>query len=280
MRNLPIRKPFSEIEIDRIQRKLEADAARDNPTEYEVRVDQLTVIERTEDPVEIDGLGGFIDFESTQIVEIRLYQGKSYKHTSYVFTFDSKPTPTQSITLAGVDEVVSKAIAAERQAVAREKMQEQIDKLTQEVKDNEEYINLLEQDLETAKANKFKIGDVSVLQLAGEVLGGVVKQNPSLLKAIPGGIGDTLAGLVVEGETEDEDEPEAESSVSISRITPQSPQREELDFLDDALSHTRTKLTGDDLLRLTELITELTDQPELISRCIEFVKSNPNTENY
>lgn len=266
-----------DYELNRLRMKLERDAESGTPSEFEAIVDGLTVIERTDDPGELDSLPEFIIPGMTRHAEVRIYRGQSMRYQKVVL--DPGPTgkAAEAPTLQGIEDRLGTMLKEERAKWDTEHrirtLEGEVERLTRELADTEEYATLLEKEVEDEKANRFKLGGVSMLTVAGEVLGGVVRQNPSLLRAIPGGIGETLAGIVQDGGQEPEPLPPP-APVSIARAVSQP---EEMAFVEDALEAFARNADGNTLMNLAELIGRFAESPGLVSRCLTALKpQNPD----
>ncbi|MEM6271424.1 MAG: hypothetical protein AAF998_18455 [Bacteroidota bacterium] len=300
-------RPFSNHEMDRIERKLNADLERDEPTDYEVRIDGLLVIERTDDPTLFGSVTDHISLGSTQEVEITLYKGKSQhndKHT--LFIERNKPQGEKAQSLEGFSSQLRSEFEKQRQYDRLEwdhkALQEKYQKLSSEHDELKEYSDQLEKDLEVFKGKKLHMGNINLGELGGIFLEGFIRRNPQILARLPGG--QALAGII----EEDNDiqaaqmqqqfaqpvQPQAEVSFSAAD-EPNGPaiSPEDQPYL-DLLKRIQSAFSQQDFIQVMMILDNFMEQPELIPIVQDLIDGedhaddqtqkvetdNPNTEDF
>ena len=172
---------------------------------YEIFVDKLKVVEKTDDATEFDNYLDFLD-DDTQEIKIVIYNtGNSPRNDQYTFELkakESKQPFKEASGLSGVELVnrVDEKLQAERRKWDMEVLQKENAELKTKIHDAEEYIEKLEQAYEEEKQKKQKLGGIDVGDLASVALEGLIRRNTHMISKIPGG--EALAGIIEQDNAE------------------------------------------------------------------------------
>ena len=208
---------YDQQKIDRLKQFLENMVERGQPRPYEVFVDSLKVIPKTQDLKEFDNYEAFVN-EETEKLRIVIYNtSASPRNDQYCFLLNGA-SPKQG--LHGVEEKSLGAIVQEKlderdREHAYKRLNEKYEEQAKKLEDAEDYIEELEQKVVDIQAGKDK-RMLNIGELGGAMLNGLIKSNPALLKALPGG--EALAGLFAEdgantiAQLPDGNQPDAEVS--------------------------------------------------------------------
>lgn len=190
---------------------------------YEVFVDKLKVVEKTDDATEFDNYLDFLD-DDTQEIKIVIYNtGNSPRNDQYTFelkTKEHKHTSKQDTELSGVEleNRMDEKLRAERQKWNMELLQKENTELKNKIGDAEEYIEKLERAYEEEKQKKQKLGGIDVGDLASVALEGLIRRNTQMISKLPGG--EALAGIIEQDNMEKSktlSAPQEESTTSFKR---------------------------------------------------------------
>ncbi len=165
------------------------------PQDYEIRVDGMRVVPRTNNPELFDNYEDFIT-EQTRSVLVMLYEGVSRKNTKYLFHLKEEDMPKAQEKGLGeteVEKMISQRLEQQEQKWKQEQMEKELKELKEEQKQNEK-------DFEKIIAHNKKLeGERSledmqwgkIIGMAGDTL---LKSNTKFLAKIPGMSG--LAGII------------------------------------------------------------------------------------
>lgn len=187
---------YDQLKIDKLKHFLEAQAQRGQAKPFEIFVDNLKVVPKTEDPKEFDSYEFYMN-EDTEKVRILIYNSNlSPRNDQYCFMVQKNMNGSKSLNgLGEIEGIIQEKLAARDREHEMNKLREELETTKQELEETEEYAEKLEKEIEYLKENKFKLGNINIGELASVALEGMVRRNPQFLTKIPG-IGDGLAGII------------------------------------------------------------------------------------
>lgn len=209
---------YDPIKLDKIKHLLFNFQQKGSPRSFEIYVDEMKVVDRSDNPDDFDTYQDFMDDDTKYIRIIIYYSLNSPRNEQYVFETNLNRTRGNSNELSGfeLETKMDEKITVERNKWETEQRQKEqakeIEELRSKLSDAEEYISTLESSMEDLKTNgsKTKAGWGEIASVALE---GIIRRNPQLLTAIPGG--EALAGILSESnppQKEIEDTPQSEVS--------------------------------------------------------------------
>jgi hypothetical protein len=251
--------------LEPFERKLTNDGQTDRATWYEVRVEGLKVIGKTNDPSEFSNLLDYIDLQRTKEFEIRIYQGASTHHDRHLFYFErGNPRKKEEITLAGLEGRIQQGVAEARKQWEQEQLRAEHLKLKEDYKSLEEYADKIEEELEKFRAKKLHLGNIDLVEVGGIFLEGFIRRNPNILTKLPGG--EALAGAIIQDNEERSGQqqlPESQGQVMLSRA--ESEESEQDKHYMDLLRQIQASFTQEDFLGAMTVLDLLMKRPDLIS---------------
>ena len=149
MSDQDIVKQYSEEEMELFKNILANAVKKGTPKTFEMVVDGMTVVEKTNDLEEFDTHLDFIQ-AATKLVEVRVfYSPKSPKFKRYLFYFGTIPTVEKSSTLNGVEiqNQILQGIQAEREKWEKEKLREKLQEAEENEEELQEYIEKLQAEI-------------------------------------------------------------------------------------------------------------------------------------
>ncbi|RYZ30059.1 MAG: hypothetical protein EOO10_04145 [Chitinophagaceae bacterium] len=212
---------YDQLKIDKLKHYLEMQAERGQAKPFEIFVDNLKVVSKTEDPKEFDSYEFYMN-EDTEKVRILIYNSNlSPRNDQYCFMVQ-KTVGSKSLNgLGEIENIVQEKLAARDREHEMNKLREELDATKEELQETEEYAEKLEKEIEYIKENKFKLGNINIGELASVAMEGMIRRNPQFLTRLPGG--DALAGIIEQDNREKESkllepqEPQTEANVSFQK---------------------------------------------------------------
>ncbi len=186
-----VNEKYNAARINLLHQMLVNDCANGQPRDYEIKVDELRVVQRTSDPERYFQHEEFVQ-PDTRCVTISIYDGNSRKCTRYQLYFNEVPQQ-QHATLSGVEDIVREKIEQHKQQLNKEQLEKKCTDLQEQLDEAEEYQEKLEKQIEELKQKKFNIKD-QIGDIASHALEDLFLRNAKKLKHVPvlGG----LAGLM------------------------------------------------------------------------------------
>jgi hypothetical protein len=177
---------FDVIRFEKIKHHLETQAEKDKARYFEIFVDNLKVVEKTNDVGAFDDYLIYID-EKTKIIKILLYSSceTSPRNDKFIFSCESNDNKN-TLGELDVQQKITTAITNERERIKTEQLEIEVKELTIELEEAQEYIDNLEIKYQAAvthnveKSKEVKLGAVAALAIEH-----VLKRNPNMLSKIP-----------------------------------------------------------------------------------------------
>ena len=187
---------YDQLKIDKLKHFLEAQEAKGQAKPFEIFVDNLKVVSKTEDPQEFDTYEFYMN-EDTEKVRILIYNSNlSPRNDQYCFMVQKNIGSTKSLNgLGEIEGIIQEKLAVRDREYEMSRLKEELEATKQELEETEEYAEKLEEEIKNLKENKFKLKNIDVGELASVALEGIVRRNPQFLTKIPG-IGEGLAGII------------------------------------------------------------------------------------
>jgi hypothetical protein len=195
---------YDQLKIDKLKHFLEAQAERGQAKPFEIFVDNLKVVAKTEDPKEFDSYEFYMN-EDTEKLRILIYNSNlSPRNDQYCFMVQKNIGSTKSVNgLGEIENIVQEKLAARDREYEMTRLKDELEATKQELEETEEYADQLEKEIQYLKENKFKIKNIDLAELTSVAIEGIVRRNPQFLTKIPG-IGEGLAGIIEQDNKEKE----------------------------------------------------------------------------
>ncbi len=211
---------YDQIKIDKLKHYLEAQGAKGQPVPYEIFVDNLKAVPRTEDAKEFENYEFYMN-EDTEKVRIIIYTyGLSPRNDQYSFHVQKNKGDKAQNGLGEIETIVQEKLAARDREYEMAKLREELETTKQELEETEEECEKLEKEIEYLKANKFKLKNIDMGELASVIAEKFIRRNPQLLTNLPGG--DALAGILIQDNQEQQNRaaqpiPESQAEATFKR---------------------------------------------------------------
>ena len=186
---------FDQQKVDNLKTHLDSSAKKGTPKTYEIHVDGVKAVMKTDDPNEFYNYEAYMKEDTNEIKVIIYGSNNSPRNDQYSFSLKAK-SQKEALDF-GLDGFSSKAYSQSdiREMVAKRAKQiedsEELEMLRIKVKDqekklqeNKELVDTMQQIIDKAKENGNKIGGMHVGDILSLALEGFVKRNaPAIAKA-------------------------------------------------------------------------------------------------
>jgi hypothetical protein len=196
---------FDQQKVDRLKNHLVAMAAKNHAKHYEIFVDALKAVPKTDEPNDFDGYEDYMTPDTEQIKIVIYNTASSPRNDQYVFLMKARNREeATNLGLSGMPvKTFSRNSASEWREAHQRKTTEAMEilalkkenaELRKELTEAEEYADTLAAAVEAAKENANKIGGVHWGEVLSVALEGLVRRNTHIIAQIPAVSG--LAGLI------------------------------------------------------------------------------------
>jgi hypothetical protein len=269
-----------------IKKHLDFYNAKGNPLYYDIAVDDMKVVEKTNDPKEFEGYKEFIEGADKLIITIYNRSPKSPK-VSKKTTFSLKEAQTQqkaptSVGLSGLelDGLINSKVD-EKVSIARERWdngqtKEKLEAKIKEVAEKDATIQKLTEENQLLKSNKAK-SDLKLIDIATSMLETFIRRNPHIIEKIPGV--ENLAGLIRRDNVEKEAyarESNEESEVSFKKKSGATLSAEEEKYI-SILKDMEDEFNPEELDSVMNIITHLSENHGDIATVEELLNTEKTT---
>lgn len=264
---------YDQLKIDKLKHFLEAQAEKGQAKPFEIFVDNLKVVSKTEDPKEFDSYEFYMN-EDTEKIRILIYNSNlSPRNDQYCYTVQKNIGGSRSLNgLGEIEGIIQEKLAARDREHEMSKVREELEATKQELEETEEYAEKLEKEIEYMKENKFKLGNINIGELASVALEGIVRRNPQILTKLPGG--EALAGIIEQDNRDKEkilSQPsQPEPQVSFQKETTPDITEEEKRHL-AYLRKLEQTFTREQAEMFNAVIGAMVEEPSIIPTLLEFI---------
>jgi hypothetical protein len=180
---------YDPMRVEKQQEYLRLYSEKGRPIDYEVIVDGLKAVRRTNDPEDFMDYQRFIGAD-TKTVEVVFFTGTSNNHDRYIFTLSEEKEGLNGLE---IDARIAEQVDRQKRDWQYASMEKENSDLKREVAELEKEIEQLEADHKALQDQQspFKglLGD-----LGSTFVESFIRRNPAIMKSIPGG--EALSGLI------------------------------------------------------------------------------------
>jgi hypothetical protein len=267
---------FDQFKVDKLKHYLEDMAEKEQPRLYEIFVDSLKVVPKTDDISQFDTYEQYMD-EDTEKIRILVYNSPlSPRNDQFCFLVQpGRPEKAAPGGLGEIDTIVQEKLAARDREHEMEALSKELDMARAQVEEVEEEAEGLRQELEAVKAGRER-KQIKGIEVVSILLEGFMRRNPQLLQKIPGG--EALAGLIEQDNLEKTGQLPAEPAVEATfRKQPEAAPAlapEQLRYI-DTLRQLETTFQQPDLETVMQVLARFADNPDTLKTVAELL----NTKN-
>jgi hypothetical protein len=263
---------YDQLKIDKLKHFLEAQAEKGQAKSFEIFVDNLKVVARTEDPKDFDSYEFYMN-EDTEKIRILIYNSNlSPRNDQYCFMVQRNKVEKPLNGLGEIEGIIQEKLAARDREHEMNKLREELETTKEELSETEEYAEKLEKEIEYLKENKFKLGNINIGELASVALEGIVRRNPQMLTKLPGG--EALAGIIEQDNRDKEkilSQPSGpEPQVSFQKETTSEITEEEKRHL-AYLRKLEQSFNKEQAEMFNAVIGAMVEEPSIIPTLLEFI---------
>ncbi len=269
---------YDPVKVGKIKHLLLNFQQKGSPRSFEVYVDEMKVVDRSDNPEDFDTYQDFMD-EDTKYIRFIIYcNPNSPRNEQYYFEMNPSSSKSFSNELSGfeLDTKIDEKLLTERHKWETEQRQKEqakeIEELKAKLTDAEQYIETLENSVEDLKTNGTK-AKAGWGEIASVALEGIIRRNPQLLTAIPGG--EALAGILSESNPPQkaiEETPKSEVSFQPkTESTPTNAEDSERLYVVKMIQENFDPLQ---LTKVWEILKELSENPDSIQPVLELLQTS------
>lgn len=264
---------YSEEKLERLKTVLENQAKTGTPRQYEIYINGLKVVGRTNDPQHFDNYKDVLT-DDDRLLEVVIYGSHESctRGNKYQFKLvEDKPQELNgSPSIEQLEQIYEKKMEDKilnfKKEHKLEELEKELAKTKADLKQAEEYLEKVTNELTTYKNKKLLWGNVNLAEATGMVLEGIARRNVHLIAKIPGG--QALAGLIAEDNQQRNESPKSETSSQVS--FEKSPQQNE--ELLQLLQLFEENLSESELEHLQIILEKFLSKRELILEVAELIK--------
>jgi hypothetical protein len=236
---------------------------KDQPFDYEIAVDGLKVVRRTNDPEMFFLFENFITGE-TKNIEVIFYNGNSNVNEKRIFTF-IEDTPDKGLSGVEVDARIQEQVEKQKKEWEHGRLLEENKELKQEVDELEKEVERLE------KVNEDLINSQSPFkgflgEMGSSFVESFIRRNPNVMKNIPGG--EALAGLIGKDDVKESTVTEDAEVVFTSKTGLSEDEKSAIQFVDQI----KAQFTRPEFDNILLILQSLANDKSKIERVLELVK--------
>ncbi|MBS1779251.1 MAG: hypothetical protein JST70_07990 [Bacteroidetes bacterium] len=177
-----VKENYSESRVNMIYELLKKEAENGTPKDYEIKVDELKVVSRNNDPERLYNFEQFVLPESRNVTII--VHSNLHRSLRYLLLLQEEAPTTEE--LSGVEKTITAKMQQERTKWEHTQLKKEHDHTKQQLKECEEYVRQLKEtisglEIEKEKSNSQGKLTNTIIGLAGTYL----SSNPNALNGIP-----------------------------------------------------------------------------------------------
>lgn len=270
---------YDQLKIDKLKLYLQTQADRNAARYYEIYVDNLKAVHKTNDIQEFDSYEDYMT-EDTDRIRILVYStnSQSPRNDQYVYRMkkqEEQKTVVQQQGLSGIEieSRMEEKLQTHRERWEHEALVKELEQTKQQLKESEEYAEKLAAELQEYRSKKLHWGNVNLGELASVVVEGIVRRNPQMVAKLPGG--EALAGIIEQDNKErGTTTPTQETEVSFKKKsdTPELSDEEKgyLNFMRGIAE----SFDDEEIVILTQVITKLEEDTTQLKPVAELLNIN------
>ena len=256
---------YDQFKIERLKNFLEDMAAKGQARHYEIFVDSLKVVPKTDDVKEFDNYERYMD-EGTEKVRIVIYfSAVSPRNDQYYFQVQHSKQEKALNGLGEIETIVQEKLSARDKEYEVNQLKKELEETKQQLEEAEDYVDDLERQLEETKSNKYKLGKIDLVELGGVVLENLATKNSPALEKIG------LGGLFgASNQTEATKTEETEASFQKKKEQQNDLNPEHLQYL-SVLQQLYGSFENEDLELVMQILQKFSEEPTYLKTVAELL---------
>jgi hypothetical protein len=270
---------YDQLKIDKLKLYLQTQADRNAARFYEIYVDNLKAVHKTNDIQEFDSYEDYMT-EDTERIRILVYttSSSSPRNDQYVYRMkkqEEQKTIVQQRGLSGIEleNRMEEKLQTHRERWEHEALVKELEETKQQLKESEEYAEKLAAELQEYRGKKLHWGNVNLGELASVVVEGIVRRNPQMVAKLPGG--EALAGIIEQDNKErGTTTPTQETEVSFKKKSDAPELSEEEKGYLNFMRGIAESFDDEEIVILTQVITKLEEDTTQLKPVAELLNIN------
>ena len=243
---------YDQLKIDKLKHLLTELAGRGQARPFEIFVDGLKVVPKTEDVKEFENYEYYINEDSEKIRILIYYSITSPRNDQYVYYIQRGKVDKPLNGLGDLDGIIQEKLEARDREHEARQIKQELEETKKQLEEAEQYADQLEKQLELANSNKHKLGKLDLVELGSLVLERMAAKNVAALEKMG------LGGLVAPPVTEQQTEPVIASFEKQERSPlPEQRHIELLQQLESVFDHNQLEIVMQIIARFAEEPTHL-----------------------
>ena len=271
---------YDVAKIEQLKMFLEQNAERGKPRYYEIFVDNLRVIEKTNDVAEFDSFQNFMN-EDTRLIKILLYSSseESPRNDKFIYRVKDDDSKSKEQGLSGVEvtERIQTVLQMEKEKWDNNLIKKELEEAEERIDELEKYSGQLEAKIIELKQNQNKLGGIHLGKIAGVALEALLRNNTQLLSKYP--LTKGLAGVIeqdnkqklnLENNTTSSSTQDTEVTFSAAEETSEAEKE-----LSKMLREIMLAFSGEgEFSNVMNILTEMAGNKPLIQSTLQFIQNN------
>ena len=271
---------YDVAKIEQLKMFLEQNAERGKPRYYEIFVDNLRVIEKTNDVAEFDSFQNFMN-EDTRLIKILLYSSseESPRNDKFIYRVKDDDSKSKEQGLSGVEvtERIQTVLQMEKEKWDNNLIKKELEEAEERIEELEKYSGQLEAKIIELKQNQNKLGGIHLGEIAGVALDALLRNNTQLLSKYP--LTKGLAGVIeqdnkqklnLENNTTSSSTQDTEVTFSAAEETSEAEKE-----LSKMLREIMLAFSGEgEFSNVMTILTEMAGNKPLIQSTLQFIQNN------
>jgi hypothetical protein len=187
---------YDQLKIDKLKHLLTELAGKGQARPFEIFVDGLKVVPKTEDVKEFENYEYYINEDSEKIRILIYYSLTSPRNDQYVYYIQRGKIDKPLSGLGDLEGIIHEKLEARDREHEARQMKQELEDTKKQLEEAEQYAEILEQQLELANNNRHKLGRLDLVELGGLVLERMATKNAAALERI--GLGSLVAPSATE----------------------------------------------------------------------------------
>lgn len=187
---------YDQLKIDKLKHLLTELATKGQARPFEIFVDGLKVVPKTEDVKEFENYEYYINEDSEKIRILIYYSLTSPRNDQYVYYIQHNKIEKPLNGLGDLDGIIQEKLEARDREHEARQIKQELEDTKKQLEEAEQYAELLENQLEQANSNKHKLGKLDLVELGSLVLERMAAKNVTALERM--GLGGLVAPPVTE----------------------------------------------------------------------------------
>jgi hypothetical protein len=278
---------FEQSKVDRLKSHLVTMAAKGQAKPYEIFVDSLKAIPKTDEPSEFEGYEDYLTPDSSQIKIVIYNSAVSPRNDQFVFLLKAKDREeatqiglsgftSDSFSVGKINEWRQDKAKKSAEQMEIQNLKRQIAELEELIEEKDEQLEQFSDAIVDAKRNGNKIGGIDIGEAFSVALEGLVRRNTELLAKVP--MMEGLAGIIEEDNKRVKDkkqETTSDAEVNFKKKESQASNlsQDEKVFI-DFFKELRSHFTENEMGLVFEILENLSKDKEQLQTVVELLQNS------